>query len=226
MNPKAILFDLDDTLIPSAAIYPQAVALAGLTQDDFCIGRTITKERLGPGHVAARNRLLYLKATAESRKTFRPSATMAAMGKYEAALFSLCRQSWHQLGRRALLSVLAQRCKLGLITNETTRAQLLKVAAFAPDDELFQVVVTSEEIGAEKPDERIFREALGRLAVEPADCVMVGNDPVVDLCPARAIGMRSILCTEFIDVPAGGGEFWEGEKVRSLAELPRCLGHV
>ncbi|MCK4474563.1 HAD family hydrolase [Candidatus Bathyarchaeota archaeon] len=39
----------------------------------------------------------------------------------------------------------------------------------------FDVVVTSVDMGCEKPDEKIFLEALGALDVGPAEAVMVGD---------------------------------------------------
>jgi len=53
----------------------------------------------------------------------------------------------------------------------------------------FQCVVTSAEAGAAKPDPTVFRLALGRLGVEPARALHVGDDQN-DEEGARAAGMR------------------------------------
>lgn len=52
-------------------------------------------------------------------------------------------------------------------------------------------VVTSAEAGAAKPDPAIFRIALARLGVEPADAVHIG-DSEDDEAGARAAGMRFV----------------------------------
>jgi putative hydrolase of the HAD superfamily len=56
-------------------------------------------------------------------------------------------------------------------------------------DRYFDVVVTSAEAGAAKPDPAIFLAALERLDVEPARALHVGDEPI-DEQGARAAGMR------------------------------------
>jgi putative hydrolase of the HAD superfamily len=55
----------------------------------------------------------------------------------------------------------------------------------------FDVVVSSAEVGAAKPDPALLLEAVERLGVAPADAVMIGNDPV-DEQAAAACGMPSV----------------------------------
>ncbi len=59
----------------------------------------------------------------------------------------------------------------------------------------FDALAISEEIGVEKPDARIFRFALDRLAIPPADwsrVAMVGNNLARDIKGANALGLISI----------------------------------
>jgi HAD superfamily hydrolase (TIGR01509 family) len=56
-------------------------------------------------------------------------------------------------------------------------------------DRLFSAVVTSAEAGAAKPDPKVFRLALERLAVEPARALHVGDEDE-DEQGAAAVGMR------------------------------------
>jgi HAD superfamily hydrolase (TIGR01509 family) len=223
---KGLLLDLDDTLVPTGQFYEPAMTVAGVDPQSFRLGRTVTKDRLGNGHVSARNRLLYLKARAEAASGFQSSDVLATMTRYEDALVAMCRDAWRSLGRGALISALAARYKIALVTNENVRTQLLKIAAFAPDDRFFSVVVTSEEMGFEKPDLRIFREAASRLALDPRECVMVGDDVESDMIPSRELGMRAIWSTEFLDPSsiAAGDRRWDGPKVKSLTELVGALG--
>jgi len=57
----------------------------------------------------------------------------------------------------------------------------------------FDEVVTSEEVGVEKPDQRIFREALNRMDCKPEDSVMVGDKFKEDILGAVNAGMSAIL---------------------------------
>lgn len=56
---------------------------------------------------------------------------------------------------------------------------------------LFDSRVFSCEVGVEKPNPGIFRDALRRLSVPPERTVMLGNSFSRDLKPARTLGMRA-----------------------------------
>lgn len=54
--------------------------------------------------------------------------------------------------------------------------------------ELFDVVVISSEVGMRKPDAGIFRHAIERLGLQPAECVLI-DDIRHNVLAAEAIGM-------------------------------------
>jgi putative hydrolase of the HAD superfamily len=53
--------------------------------------------------------------------------------------------------------------------------------------------VTSVDVGARKPDERIFRAALAAAGPGPDHCVMIGDSEAADMVPAARLGMRTVL---------------------------------
>ncbi|HTW10488.1 MAG TPA: HAD family hydrolase [Acidimicrobiales bacterium] len=53
--------------------------------------------------------------------------------------------------------------------------------------------VTSVDVGARKPDVRMFQTALGAAGAEPHQAVMVGNSELADIAPAVQLGMGAIL---------------------------------
>lgn len=55
------------------------------------------------------------------------------------------------------------------------------------------VTVASGEHGFHKPDPRLFRIALNRLGLDPAEAVYVGDSAERDMCGAQAAGIRSVL---------------------------------
>ena len=73
-------------------------------------------------------------------------------------------------------------------------------------------VVTSAEVGAAKPDARIFRAALSAAGCAPAEALHVGDSPELDVAGARAAGIDARLLAR-----GGGGD------LKSLAELPALL---
>ncbi|MEW9527173.1 HAD family hydrolase [Microbispora sp. NPDC049125] len=65
-------------------------------------------------------------------------------------------------------------------------------------DATFDAVVISGEVGMRKPEERIFRHALGLVGLEPAQCAFV-DDIEANIDAARALGLVGVHHTS----PAG-----------------------
>ena len=64
--------------------------------------------------------------------------------------------------------------------------------------DVFDARAISEELGAEKPDARMFQTALSRLGLSAADApraVMIGNNIKRDVLGANRMGMTSVLLT-------------------------------
>jgi putative hydrolase of the HAD superfamily len=57
----------------------------------------------------------------------------------------------------------------------------------------FEFVLASLEVGWEKPDPRLFGEAIERFGCEPFEVVHVGDNPVDDVRGAEAAGMFAVL---------------------------------
>ena len=57
---------------------------------------------------------------------------------------------------------------------------------------LFDAVVISGEVGMRKPEERIFRHAVGLLGLAPEECVFI-DDIEVNVAAAEAVGMTAVL---------------------------------
>jgi len=83
--------------------------------------------------------------------------------------------------------------------------------------ELVDGVVTSAEVGAPKPNPRVFERALAIAGVAPSEALHVGDKVDNDIQGAAAAGVRAILVQREGDPPAGV------ESVRSLRELPALL---
>jgi putative hydrolase of the HAD superfamily len=86
--------------------------------------------------------------------------------------------------------------KLGLITNGSVGFQVPKIRAAGLIDR-FQAICISGREGVRKPDPEIFRRACSRLEVEPEDCVFVGDNPFADIAGSKRIGMRAVWYRRF-----------------------------
>ena len=83
--------------------------------------------------------------------------------------------------------------------------------------ELVDGVVTSAEVGAPKPDPRVFERALAIAGAAPSEALHVGDKVDNDVEGAAAAGVRAVLVQREGEPPAGV------EAVRSLRELAALL---
>ena len=80
-------------------------------------------------------------------------------------------------GREVVLLSNAQACFTG------PELDLLKLT------DCFDRIFISSDVGYRKPDPRFFLAALQAVGADPADCLMIGNDPACDLHGAAGVGM-------------------------------------
>lgn len=97
-------------------------------------------------------------------------------------------------GAERLLDSLAEKYRLGLVTDGPVRAGREKLAALGWTDRFDAAVVTGE-VGVGKPDPRGFLAALDELGVAPEEAVYVGNDPELDVAGAAEAGMAAVQVT-------------------------------
>ncbi len=83
------------------------------------------------------------------------------------------------------------RPEAGVISNGSTDSQNTKLDVMGVRH-LFSVVLISEEVGIRKPDPRIFRMCLEKLGLNPSEAIFVGDNPVLDVAGATAVGIRAI----------------------------------
>ena len=70
----------------------------------------------------------------------------------------------------------------------------IRWAGLCPED--FELYTTYEDIGTCKPNPAYYREVLARLDLAPEDCIMVGNDVSEDMMAAAKAGIRGFLLTD------------------------------
>lgn len=69
-------------------------------------------------------------------------------------------------------------------------------AGLSPED--FDLYTTYENIGCSKPNPEYYKEILRRIDCEPEDCLMVGNDVDEDMVVASKLGMKVFLLKDCI----------------------------
>jgi epoxide hydrolase-like predicted phosphatase len=88
------------------------------------------------------------------------------------------------------LGGLRPRYRTAILSNAGTDARRMFVDIFGFDRLVDEMIISAEE-GVAKPDERIYRIALERLGVEPAEAVFL-DDLVENVAAARQLGMQAV----------------------------------
>ena len=229
IDVDAILFDVDDTLYAYAPCNEQALAAAynvmretaPIGRDAFCSLHDEVRKELAQklaGQAASHNRVLFFKRMVERHTGADDAALVLAMHRaYWDAFFAAMRPApkMHEV-----LAALASRYRLALVSNHVTEAQLGKVRRLELE-RYCRVIVTSEEVGVEKPAAAMFRCALDRLDVPARRAAMVGDSDSGDIGGARSAGLRAVRTTEFVAPKAEAPE--ADATIDRLAELPGVL---
>ncbi len=190
MNIQAVTFDVGGTFIepwPSAGhVYAEVAARFGLNDID--------PERLTDGFMRAWKARTNFDYSRESwyqlvRQSFGEAAARLPAEYYPAVYDRFAEaDTWRvyddvfptldALSRRGL--------KLGVISNWDERLRpLLARLGLA---HYFSSIVVSCEVGANKPDPRLFHQATAELAVAPHELLHVGDSYAADVLGAESVG--------------------------------------
>lgn len=200
--PKAIIFDTDNTLYAydhphlraTAAAEEKAVRLLGVDAANvraaFAQAREEVKRQLGKT-ASSHSRLLYFQRGIEilGRKT-QLVITLDLEQTYWRTFLSHC--ELFPGVREFLMALRSSGISTATITDLTSQIQFRKLIYFGLDD-CFDYVVTSEEAGADKPQEASFRLAIDKLGVASEHIWMVGDHPINDIAGAHPFGIATFL---------------------------------
>jgi putative hydrolase of the HAD superfamily len=88
---------------------------------------------------------------------------------------------------------------------------------------LLDHAIFSCDVGAKKPDSRIYREACFRLQAAPEECVYVADGDGGELHAAEDLGMVAVQVMNEDPRHLVDPEVWSGPKIRDLHELVGLL---
>jgi HAD superfamily hydrolase (TIGR01549 family) len=193
--PKAVLFDLDDTLWPIAPVIADAElslyrwlrqhaprVAAGHSIDSLRQARLALLEREPAFHLdlGALRRAGLLAAFAQAGED--GAKVELAMAHFFAARNAVALYDDVLPG----LERLGQRVLVGSISNGNADLRAIGMSHH------FKVSVAAHELGCAKPDAAIFLAACQQLGVAPADAVYVGDDVLLDVRGAQQAGLRAV----------------------------------
>ena len=205
-QPRAVLWDVDGTLLDSAEYHwlawQEAMAAEGhaVTYDQFIStfgqrNETVLHEWLGPDLTT--NELERISEAKERRyRHLLQTRGVECLPGVRRWLSRLHEEGWRQ--------VVASSAPL---INIQTILEALAIA------EYFDAIASSEDVQRGKPDPQVFLAAAAKVAVPPQRCIVVEDAPA-GIEGGRRAGMRTIgVCSSHATLQAD----WV---VRSLDELP------
>jgi putative hydrolase of the HAD superfamily len=227
--PRAILVDLDDTIIDGSAVvdcWSVACECCAPLVDPQVVLSEILKLREWYWSDPERHRQGRLNMSAARRyiaQTALDNIACGASGLADriAARYDRCRDERTVVfpGAVQVLTWLRESgCRLALVTNGAAEMQRRKIERFQLEP-LFDAVLVEGELGFGKPDERIYLMALGQLAAAPHQAWMIGDNLEWDVEQPQKLGLTGI----WVDSTGAGVPDSRGVRpdlvVRTLADL-------
>ena len=168
-NVKAVLFDLDGTLVDSSEAIIKAVEKV-LESKGLTCNRAKVARMIG---LPLENIFGVLAPNLSEQEIWQ---LVHEYRKYYMA-HHLENTTIHPSAQMVLRKLKAKGFKLGIITTKY-REPVMDVLSHFGIAELFDVVVTGYEVIKHKPAPDIVLEAAKRLRVDPKQCVVVGDSPL------------------------------------------------
>ena len=233
MNPRALLLDLDDTILDDSSLVHESWLEACTAHADRLVPidagvvvDAIRKASTWFWGDPDRHRTGRLQLEAARREVVR--LALADLGIDDTELACCIGDAYshrRDVGMEALPDAIDtvrwlrdSGRRLALLTNGAEDAQRKKITRFELGD-LFDAILVEGELGFGKPDERVYHRALSALAVKPSDAWMVGDNLEWDVAAPQALGMTGV----WIDARGRGlpehSSVRPDHIIRSLAEL-------
>jgi len=210
MLPRAVLFDLDNTLIHrnlGFAAYARQFVIdfrASLAESETAesVAAVIMQQDCG-GYLPSGSPFTSIKQAVSVGLTNEIAWTDAPPVESILAHWSDL-SSTHVVEMPGALSVIddlvGRGLAVGIVSNgaERTRRMAVEALGIGP---FVRSLLSSERAGVRKPAPRIFAIAAQELGVEPGECWFVGDHPGNDIGGALATGMQAVWLRGFHDWP-------------------------
>ncbi|MFH1447438.1 MAG: HAD family hydrolase [Candidatus Micrarchaeota archaeon] len=192
---KAILFDLDNTLLDfsrfkreSALVAAKAIRKAGVGEMESKLHKQIFEiyEKNG---IEYQNTFQDLLSRYELGPSLYEHAKQAAIIAYQKKKYTLLKPRQKVI---RTLSSLRKKYKLGIVT-DAPREKAWQRLILSGLDHMFDTVVTYHDTMEYKPSKQPFLKAMHMLGVTNSEVLFVGDNPERDIIGAKKAGLTTCL---------------------------------
>jgi len=191
---RAVVFDLDNTLVDFMAMKGQAIEAAiramqdaGLKLPSVEIKARINEiyKQKGIEFQSVFDELLYNEFTKIDYKIL-SSGVIAYRRAREAALVP------YPHVYLTLMELMKMQMKLGVVSDAPAKEAWLRLT-YLNFHHMFDVVVTFDDTGERKPAPGPFKKVLDKLGVKAAEALMIGDWAERDVVGAKQVGMKTVF---------------------------------
>lgn len=191
---KAVIFDLDNTLVDFMAMKRQAIDAAIHAMRDAGL-------RLPVDEIRRRIDAIYEQRGIEFQNVF-DQLLFDEFSKIDYKILSSGIIAYRRAREAALVpyphvymtlvELAKMHLKLAVVSDAPAREAWLRLC-YLNFHHIFDVVVTFDDTGERKPNPGPFRKALERLGVKPEEALMVGDWAERDVVGAKQVGMKTVF---------------------------------
>lgn len=201
---KAVIFDLDDTVynyeycnnLAMKTLRCFACEEYGLREGEFDNAfdnaKKKVKKQLG-NTAASHNRMLYMQLFLEEIDQKPVGGALELYNIYWDAMLQNMKLFDYVIPLMEML--VGRKISIGILTDLTAQIQHRKIVELKLDSYV-DALVTSEEIGEEKPAQKAFETIVRKLGCKPSECIMIGDSLKRDIEGALSEGMKAVLFEE------------------------------
>ena len=187
---KAVLFDLDETILDRSASLKDFVSwqTRGMLRSEVRDENLFTKRfiQLDANGTVWKDEVYQ---TLVSEFAISGWSVRELLTSYELCFSGFCKPKKGEI--EAIKTIHKMGKRFALVSNGRSPFQERNFNSLGISH-LFDAVIVSEAVGLRKPDPAIFKLACKRLGVEPRTAIFVGDNPLVDIRGAKKAGMYGI----------------------------------
>ncbi len=191
---KAVVFDLDNTLVDFMAMKRQAVDAAIAAMQDAGL-------KLPSEEIRSRIDEIYKLKGIEFQNVF-DQLLFDEFSKIDYKILSSGVIAYRRAREAALvpyphvimtlMELMKLQLKLGVVSDAPGREAWLRLC-YLNLHHIFDAVVTFDDTGERKPAPGPFRKVLEKLSVKPSEALMIGDWAERDVVGAKQVGMKTVF---------------------------------